>query len=296
MKIAIIAKIIGPSLEELQEAAQKRGFTLDLIQVPAINLSNFNKEQFVETLAQYDVVYHRTGMKDELLHELYYVLEMRGVPVINHLSRHPFHASKMGTALLANRYRIPHPKTMYADVPTYDDIAAELGDVFVAKPNEGSHGENIVKITSKEDFSRESENFQRQRFVFQEFIESDAEYRVYSVEGRGVAAYKKVPLEKTDEFRKNSNFGTEAKPFDPEKKRGLLEIAGNVGRHFGVDIAGIDILEKDNNYILLEVNSQPRWAGFAKGMQANMNEIVLDYLHQVAYPSLGTRAKKWFGV
>lgn len=287
MKILIFTVKDGPSLEELQQVAKQQGDQVDVVRSDNVEITTFHTSDFISRLLTYDLVYFRGGLHPALLTEVKEILDKKGIPLINDGRMYALQASKLEIALMAGKHGIPHPKTVQSRSLDFEYISQHVGLPFVAKPDKGAHGNHIVKITSQDEFEKHRASLKERSFIFQSFLTSTEEYRVYTFGGVGVAAYKKVPMWETDEFRMNSNYGTKERPIEQEKLEELLKFAGVIGKAFKLDISGIDIVDTEQGLQLLEVNGQPRWVGLEEAIDVNMSERVLEYLR-------GRKKAKWW--
>jgi len=122
----------------------------------------------------------------------------------------------------------------------------------IIKEEFGSLGQQINLIYNKEDFHTAVLK-SSSRLMVQEYIECDgSDIRVFVVGNNAVCAMKR---HNEKDFRSNCAGGSSALPY-PLNDR-LCEIAQKSSKLIGLDFCGVDIIEKDNKYYLIEVNSNP---------------------------------------
>jgi len=284
-KIAVVTNSTGQSMTDLRRTAKEYNVIFDQITFPYVSLNDFESSDFVNKLLNYDVVYYRTGMRDTTIDELALVLKERGVPLVNGSQTHPGVHKKVQQALIAGRYNIPHPKSYLVDKFNYEVAASLLGEKFVVKPDVGAHGTEVCVVTNAEELEKVKENRAKDKYIFQELISDADEYRVYTVGDKGIASYKKI-LGETD-FRANLHAGGGIEQTEPERVQKLLDFGGHVAKCFGADISGVDVLIKNGECILLELNWQPGWEQLDEMSGINFSEETIQHILSVAHKSKG---------
>jgi ribosomal protein S6--L-glutamate ligase len=94
-------------------------------------------------------------------------------------------------------------------------------------------------------------------FYFQEFLEGKNEYRALVVGGRLVGTAKRI----SENWKKNVGAVGEIVPIDiPE----IEEIALKSCRALDLEIGGVDIIETENGFYVIEVNSEPDFRFFGE--------------------------------
>lgn len=257
-KVGVVTNVGLDPLLQLQKAAFLQN--MDLIQVPTrlIELSDFASSDFINSVNDLDAIYYRTGLLDTGLEALAYKLNKLSIPLINASTDTIGLHKKSQQSLLANRHNIKQPKTIYSKNNNYRAISSCLGKTFVVKPDIGSKGKGVSIIDSEINFSNYFKiNNRNDVCIFQELITDAQEYRVYTVAGKSIAVYKKTPGQ--DDFRANLHVGGKISSVEPKNKKVLMDFGSLVATKFKIDIAGIDILLKDNECLLLEINQQPGW-------------------------------------
>jgi RimK family alpha-L-glutamate ligase len=281
-KIAVVTNSGSkPSLDDLKSTASKFGVTFDQIKFPFLDLNNFADSDLITKLLEYDIVYYRTGMRDTTIDELALVLKKHNIPLVNSSQTHPGVHKKIQQALLAGRHNIPHPRSFLVDKFNYDTAASLLGKVFVVKPDIGSQGSEVTIVHNADDLQAVYTNRSRDKYVFQELIEDADEYRVYTVGNTGVASYKKRVG--PNDFRANLHAGGSMEPTEPERREQLHKFAGHVAQCFGADISGVDVLYKNSQCILLELNWQPGWEQLEKVSSVSFCEETLQHILNIAH-------------
>ncbi|MAZ30400.1 hypothetical protein CL655_03940 [bacterium] len=255
--IGVITNLDTPPFQELKDTAWEYGVRLEKISPAHVTLSSFADSDFLHRLKQFDVIYYRTGLRNSALEEVAYHMRKAGIPVLNDGARHHALHKKIRQALIASRFNIPQPQTIWAQTIQFNEVADQLGVPFVVKPDEGSKGNAVALIESEKQLHDHLTQYHHKNFICQKYIEHATEYRVYTVNGKALASYKKQPG--NNDFRANLHVGGEIRKTEPEMTKLLYPFAEKVSAAFGAEIAGIDILTHDNACLFLELNWQPGW-------------------------------------
>lgn len=279
--IGVITNLDGQSMQDLTKMASQYDIVFEKILCSHIPLTGFAESDFVKKVCSYDIVYYRTGLRDTILDELSYILKKKNVLLINGSGTHRSLHKKIQQALLADRFGIAHPKSLTSDTFDYESVATVLGKTFVIKPDIGSKGLGVQLISSQAELSEVKAKKKRVKYIYQELIEGWSEYRVYTVGPRGIASYKKAPGE--NDFRANLHAGGSMSPTEPEKVASLLAFGGYVAECFDADIAGVDILEKDGEHMLLELNFQPGWESLDEVAGTDFSKETIRYIQNRAH-------------
>jgi len=279
-KIAVITNGGKQTMDDLTATTHDHGVVFDKITHKTLSLTNLAESDFVKTLLQYDIVYYRTGLKGAALSELAHILQTHNVPTINCFPNHQYIHEKSRQATLAGRFGIKHPETILGPT-TYETIATTIGTPFVAKPITGAQGTGVTLVSSQAELETVRTEQKHKPLIYQAYMEGAEEYRVYTLGNRGITSYKKVPSEK--DFRANLHVGGSMHPTEPERKAALLAFAAKVATAFDVDISGVDVLLKDDELYLLEINTQPGWENLDQVSQQDLTtqtvQFILDRAH-----------------
>ncbi|WP_336038219.1 RimK/LysX family protein [Halobacterium yunchengense] len=172
-----------------------------------------------------------------------------------------FHKFATATAMVGSDVRLP-AATLALDSDRLNAEKEKYGDEVVYKTAIGTHGGGTWKIAADEQVNPRVGD----RFAFlQELVERDSDrhrdLRVYVVDGDIVATMRRYAPE--NDWRTNVALGGDVEGVDdlPEDAADMALEAADV---VGLDYAGVDLVEGDDGWHLLEVNPT---AGF-KGLFA----------------------------
>ncbi len=186
--------------------------------------------------------------------------EEMGIPTVNSsvaiaCSRDKFRASQM-----LSRQGLPLPATVL--VRRREEILRAIDSVggvpVVIKLLEGTQGAGVVLARDRATAQAliELMHTAKQNILVQKFVEeaSSSDIRALVVEDRVVASMRRRANNKL-EFRSNIHQGGIAEPYDIDETTAGLAVAA--ARAFGLDIAGVDLIESNDGPLILEVNSSP---------------------------------------
>lgn len=159
------------------------------------------------------------------------------------------------------------PQTVYCWRTHISDYAAEilerLGSPIIAKDYATQRNSQIFILREIKDFEKLKSERTKDRegqFLFQKFIEFEAEYRLLVLGDRVAVVHTKAPRDYGD-FRVVDNTPSDNYVFiDPQKiSPELKKIAVAAAQVLGVEVAGVDacIEKKTGKNYVLEVNRGP---------------------------------------
>ncbi len=227
---------------------------------------------FIRTVSQ-----HRTQM----LSQLY---EAIGGKSINPAMSILIGNNKAVTLAILSRLGVPIPNSVVA---LSSKIAIRsldrIGVPAVIKPVHGSWGRLVSLVGSSDDMDllirhrNSMENPQYGTYLLQEFVKKPGrDIRVTVVGDRAVAAIYRYVV--GDDWRTNTARGgkAEAVRIDPE----LEDISVKATKAIGAYYAGVDVVESDGGYKVLEVNTVPEFKNVQRVTGVNVArhiaELVLD--------------------
>lgn len=274
--IGVIVNPFKHALQELKKEAESRNITFEQIPYTLLPISELESSDWFQNLLQYDALLFRGGMRDTVESQVAHLLQQQGRVVINASTKHQQAHRKIQQAMLCDLYNISHPRSIWGVPDTYETIQNLLGDTFVVKPDVGSQGTGVALIESARDLESYQSHTDLSHCLFQEQIIDADEYRVYTTGAIGIASYKKIPNAK--DFRANLHTNASVERTESDIRDRLHIFAGSVAEKFGADISGIDVLVKDDEFILLELNWQPGWRWIDHVVDENIPEMMIDYI------------------
>ena len=172
-------------------------------------------------------------------------------------------ASKVLTTALLMRHAIPSPRTLFT---SSNEIAArfikEQGKVVI-KPVYGFDGHGIFLINTPDQLGTPP-------YYLQEYVPNDRDYRVFVIDGEPVGAIMRI----SDSLAHNIHQGGTGIPVEIDDE--MRSIAGAAALATGVDYGGVDLLQNDDSYCVLEVNGTPNWHCMATPIPALLARYLLN--------------------
>jgi RimK family alpha-L-glutamate ligase len=185
-------------------------------------------------------------------------------PMLNHPTETmtAMHKFASATALASAGLQVPDALLALSKDRLNDNLE-KYGDEVVYKTAIGTHGGGTWKIDA--DGQVNAMVGARQAFL-QEFLEHDEErhsdLRIYTVGERVVGAMNRYAPE--GEWRTNVALGGDVADATGELSREVRQMAIRAADVVGLDYAGVDIVEGEDGYYILEVNPTAGFKGLFK--------------------------------
>jgi len=218
------------------------------------------------------------GSLDEIIFRLdaLHRLEGLGLPIINSPSSIEKAVDKYRALTLLEENGVPVPRTIVTENPgAAIDAFYELGGDVVIKPLFGSRGIGITRVSDQETFGRvcRALAFVHHVLYVQEFVpHGTRDIRAFVVGEKVVAAMRRV----SQNWKTNVSRG--AKPTSLKPDAEVEELAVKASKTLRCEVAGIDIMEGPDGYLVNEVNSQPGFRGLQLVTDINIAEKVVDHI------------------
>jgi RimK family alpha-L-glutamate ligase len=191
-----------------------------------------------------------------------------------------FHKFATATTLAGSDVQLPDA-TLALDADRLNEEKAKYGDEVVYKTAIGTHGGGTWKISADEQVNPRVGD----RYAFlQELVERDGDrhrdLRIYVVDDEIIGTMRRFAPE--NDWRTNVALGgdVEGVPDLPQEAR---EMALDAADHIGLDYAGVDLVEGEDGWHLLEVNPT---AGF-KGLFEATGVSPAPYIAKLAIETAG---------
>lgn len=202
-------------------------------------------------------------------------IEECNVKLINSREALEIASDKFLTSVFLDNHKIPTPKTIVCEDPIRAlEGFEELGKNCVIKPLYGSKGVGITRLNDR-GFAENvifSLSKLNQVFYLQEFIEHhNRDIRILVLGDKVIAGMYRI----SDNWKTNINFGAKPEPIEITQELENIAIkAANVTR---TEIAGVDIVESERGFLVLEVNSIPGFTAIQKVSDVNIAEEIVRY-------------------
>ncbi len=156
------------------------------------------------------------------------------------------------------------PKTAFGPASFLGEILQKFGSPAVLKAVNGTKGHDNYLVHSGEEIAEIVERDPDTRYILQNYIPNDGDYRVIVTNFEAQLAIYRSANGK--DFRNNTSLGGEASlvPLD-ELDPKIIQLATEAAKALDIKIAGADILQnkETGKYSVLEVNRTPQLASGA---------------------------------
>ncbi len=259
MKLTIINKYPDNwHSQELLKSAKKVGFQASIEDIEPSDIP----DKMADKLG--DIVIWRNSSLDNLSERTALRGYLKNKIVVNDsLFRLPTAAHKY----FQQKYLKSYKATAKWSIPTYriKDIAGlkeqiakgRLEYPFIAKPNFGAEGRDVLLIRSSKDFA----NIKNPRdSIFQNFIPNDGDWRVIVVGGTPLGAMKRIAA-KGSHLNNISQGATAVLETDDSTLEQVYKMATKAASTFRLTFCGVDIIQnrQTGQYHILELNTVPAW-------------------------------------
>ena len=241
-----------------------------------------NKKDIIKIDPNSDIVIVRkAASQTEKGLSLISVLESKNVFIINSRKTIELCNNKLNTTIATEKAGIRNPKTIILS-ECDRNVLYNIMDKFnknkypvVLKTILGEHGIGVMIIESFESLYSVLQTVWSKKIqvVVQEYIESKYDIRVIVINGKAIAAMKRIKME--GEFRTNAAQGSTVKnhKLTPEQEEMALQSTDAVyGYWIGCDL----IMDKRDNLYLLEVNASAGTEGIEKASGKNIVGELID--------------------
>ena len=222
---------------------------------------------------------------------LAYHLENLGYKLFNSAKAIEIADDKAKMALALESKGIRMPKTIIApftfsnnpfeesDLRFIDKVISKIGLPMIVKEANGSFGEQVYLVNTKEELVSLVIKKSPVQLVFQEFISTSfgRDVRIEVVGGKAIGAV--LRSSKTGDFRSNVLQGGIMENYIAPCS--YYKMAEEVCRLLDLDFAGVDILFGENNVpVFCEVNSNVHFRTFTKTTGISLADKVAQYIEE----------------
>ena len=281
MKVAIIS-LNSESSKMIGESCKKYFKQVDMICLKDLEVNVDGKAINVlhngKLLKEYDCVYCRASYKYVLLARsvtsaLFNKCYMPLMPqsfTIGH--------DKFLTLLSLQKHGVDMPKTYLAGTTeNAKEILKSIHYPAILKIPSGTHGKGVMfadSLQGARSLLDTLESF-KQPYIIQEYVETNAtDIRALVVGDEVVGCMKRKAAK--GELRANIHMGGKGKKYELDKE--ARDIAIKSARAINADICAIDILEKEDKPVVIEVNVSPGIQGLTKATGKDIAGEIAKYL------------------
>ncbi|MFX0022853.1 MAG: RimK family alpha-L-glutamate ligase [Candidatus Hermodarchaeota archaeon] len=271
-----------PEVQILSAEFEKRGYKVQYFIPSAIMVDVGFKRSFYK---QFESLEHKAalvrGFGAAVTQKIFFRLDILraieefDIKLINSRESLEIASDKFLTSVFLENYNIPTPKTIICEDPNkaleaFDD----LGGDCVLKPLYGSKGIGIVRLNDKAFAENVIYSLGKLNHVFylQEFVEHyNRDIRILVLGDDIIAGMYRI----SDSWKTNIHAGAKAQPIEINKE--LENLAIKAAKITGTEIAGVDIVESEKGYKVLEVNSIPGFTALQEVSKRNIAGEIVNY-------------------
>jgi RimK family alpha-L-glutamate ligase len=222
---------------------------------------NINLQINGTELKKYDYIWIQSGWKTtHMAYLLHIYLEYLVIPH----NKTNVHNTKLSDLFFLASNNIPVPNTFFRNGLMVDSTDIEIIKNIckfpcIYKTYLGSLGSGVHLIESEEYIKQTIKAKKKyNRYVFQEYIPNDFDYRVVVVNGKASSVSKRTRV--GDEYRNNVALGADEEFIDiSETPQSVLDIAIESAKALKLKWTGVDVItdKKTSLNYILEVNRRP---------------------------------------
>lgn len=157
--------------------------------------------------------------------------------------------------------KVPTPKTcLVSDIEYIDKAVEEVGGKFplVLKVTEGHGGKGVMKIDSRESLvsviqAMRGDDESSVELILQELKSIKDDRRILVLNGKAIAGSKRKKM--SGDFRTNVSLGSAVEAYNPTEEE--IELAIKAAKSVDCFYCGVDIIQSNGKYYVLEVNPSP---------------------------------------
>ncbi len=241
-----------------------------------------------KNLNDYDVLFFRTtGKHWEEVNLILDGVKRDDVVIVDPLVEQgrPSDACKAYQMLALKRAGIDVPKTIYGSLFYLRDTASKYFEFpIIIKGSGGDRGTRVYKADNQKQLNklamdlRTSEVEDGKRYMAQEYIPNDGDYRVL-VLGKKVLGVMKRSSQSKAEFKNNYSAGGKVEVADLPQE--IKEMAIKAADVCGLWVAGVDVAFRDFDIkkpVIWEVNKGPQFKGFMQATGIDVPAEIVKFL------------------
>ena len=204
-----------------------------------------------------------------------YYEQKEGVYVINQSYPMRVCRDKLLTHQVLTSSGLPTPYTIYAPYAGYAEVAEAMGgEHFLVKQINGSKGENIYMVSSREEFDAAVELL-RPDCIFQKFV-SESYGRDIRVWVLGDKCIGSVLRYSETSFLSNFSQGGSFKAVDIDET--AYKLAVDAVKAVGLGFAGVDLLFCGDSYSVCEVNGNAGFRTISKASEISIPRALFQFI------------------
>lgn len=260
---------LGKDEQAFIKLAKKKNIDLILFNID----KDIDEDEIEKKAKKCDIIFNNSA--EEFAWEIVKTLEELGKRVIDSSKTYYFTEDKWIFALACKENDIPTPKTILLS-ENMNIAKKELNEFnhwpVILKRIEGTCGEYVAKADNINEAEKIINNFwkkgsERLPIIAQEFILSPC-YRV-TVIGNEIA---QTAMKNGHGWKKTGVYEKHNQKFKVDRE--LKKIVNKITKVCKINICGIDLVKKDNKWLVLEVNSTPAFDFFENEREMLIGKVL----------------------
>ena len=200
--------------------------------------------------------------------------------------------------LTKNKIEVPHtiygslwtlfkslsPPTVVGGASPFDK-GEQLSFPVILKGSSGDRGTNVFKIDNMKQLEKKIRQLRKieieggKRYMLQEFIPNDGDYRILVLGNKVLGAMKRTSKNFNKEFRNNFSVGGRVEVVEiPES---IKKLAIKAAKVCGLLVAGVDVVYRNGDVkkpVVWEVNKGPQFWGFMEATGIDVPKEIIKFL------------------
>jgi len=284
-KLGIFSRKKDWNVRKLVKEAESRGIECSIFPLTELVVEMGADPDVIcrdKSLREFDALVVRStplGSAEQIIFRMdaLHRLENLGVKTFNPSGAIEKCADKFYACSLLEDEGIPVPRTIVAEKEKDAWKAFRRLEDVVVKPLFGSGGTGMIRVDSEDLAYRVflAIDFADSIYYIQEFIpHGKRDIRAFVLDGEVIASMERIGKN----WKTNLVKGAEARPYD--LPTAMEDASIKAAELLECEYAGIDIIESDEGFYLLEVNAIPGWKGLQTTCDFDITEKILDYLEK----------------
>jgi len=268
--------------EQLKRAARLKNVRATIVEAAKVKISlrgkeariQYNGKDITNLFKKSVIVFRRTRGCEQTMISLALLGRVWGVPHTDSFESIATNLNKFLHMPAIRTRHLKHISTLFFSPRSTARLdCRSLSFPVIVKPALGRHGEGIHIIESAAELRRLLSRT-KEELLIQRYIKGGREYRVFVVGKKVLGVVRKVPAP----GKKIANYSAGATFLKDTIKRLLKKECVVICREQGIDIGGVDLIEKNGTFYLLEVNRCPEFRAFTKATGIDVAGKIVKYV------------------
>ena len=178
------------------------------------------------------------------------------------------------------------PDTQVLSYPS--SIIDDLEYPLIVKPTHGTRGEDTISFKSPVALQKYIQDYFNSKHdiragygvLVQQELKKDNEFRVFVVGEKALGCIRKIPGFK-GQVAFNYNEGAKFEEYKGKDSKQIKELAIRVSKFKKQAFSGVDIIESNGKYYVLECNRNPQFSGFDHALGIHCSDYMIDYIIKI---------------